>query len=264
MGKILKWLARKKSYLTKKKQDRKKLFGFLCLKWVDVLKTNQNIPVRKNIRKYQMKIKKFKYFYPEKPMLIQIDQDCFEQMSNDPKYVAEPKINGARCEVHIFYGEVEFWDRHGKKLDFDSNPLYKEGRDKIKKILIESFGDKGYFNFDGELRHNKVTGIQCKLALWDCFISDHELLNKMKYWARRAFIASSLVCKDDTVRLLEQHKDNFRNHYNAYVLGEHGNPDEFEGLVIKNVNGMLNLSRTSGMNSNWMYKVRKQTGRHRY
>ena len=211
-----------------------------------------------------MKIKRQKYFYPEKPVLMSIEQDAFQQMSEDPKWIAEPKYNGARCLVHIFNGDVSFWDRHGKKLDFDSNPLYKKHRDKIKKILIEAFGDIGYFLFDGELRHNKVTGIQGKLILWDCFIYDHELQNKKPYWVRHALVCVDFKCDDETVSCIEQYKDNFEAVYEMLISGAKGHPDEFEGLVLKNVNGKLNLGTNSGLNSNWMFKIRKQTGRHRF
>lgn len=208
-----------------------------------------------------MKIKTFKYFYPEKPVLMQIIQPEFEELSNDPKWIAEPKYNGARCLVHILDGKVEFWDRHGKRLDFDKNPLYKEGRDKIKKFLVRAFGKVGYFVFDGELRHNKVSGIQCKLVLWDCFIFNHELLNKKPYWSRRALI---VIEKNDSVILIAQYKDDFQKVYDDCISGVYGDPEEFEGLVMKNVNGKLNLGRVSGSPSSWMFKVRKKTGRHRY
>lgn len=216
-----------------------------------------------------MKIKRQKYFYPEKPVLMSIEQDAFLQMSEDPKWIAEPKYNGARCLVHIFDGDVSFWDRHGKKLDFDSNPLYKNGRDKIKDILRRAFGVVGYFLFDGELRHNKVTGIQCKLVLWDCFVYNHELLNKKPYWARRSYLEVLITPKlkkdeENIVIVIKQYKDNFKKAYEDYVSGVYGNPDEFEGLVLKNVNGKLNLGTNSGLNSNWMFKIRKQTGRHRF
>ncbi len=218
-----------------------------------------------------MKIKKFKYFYPEKPVLLQITQDEFTEMSTSPKWVAEPKYNGSRCVVHILDGKVEFWDRHGKTLDFNSNPLYKDGRDKIIEILLSAFGKVGYFVFDGELRHNKVTGIQNKLVLWDCFIYDHELLNKQPYWVRRSkLVEAGLVIEDyaieetEPVSLIKQWKHHFKTVYDEYVAGHWGHPDEFEGVVLKNVNGKLNLGRVSGSQSNWMFKVRKQTGRHRY
>lgn len=214
-----------------------------------------------------MKIKKFKYFYPEKPMLIHIDQAIFEEMSNDPKYIAELKYNGARCEVHLIEGEVEFWDRHGKPLDFNSNPLYKDKRERIKKILVKLYGNVGYFLFDGELRHNKVTGIQGKLILWDCFIKNHTLQNRKPYWSRHSEVDITIdLCNDEKriVKIAQQFKDNFRQVYEDAISGVYGDPDEFEGIVIKNVNGMLNLGRNAGINSNWMFKVRKQTGRHRF
>jgi len=214
-----------------------------------------------------MNIKQFKYFYPEKPVLMHIEQEAFERMSEDPKWIAEPKYNGSRCEVHLFYGEVEFWDRHGKKLDFDSNPLYKEGRERIKAILVKLFGKIGYFLFDGELRHNKVTGVQCKLILWDCFILSHDLLNKKPYWYRHAQVDIMVDLSDSenrVVKCIEQFKDNFRQAFNDCISGKYGDPKEFEGLVLKNVNGMLNLGRTDGINSNWMYKVRKETGSYRF
>lgn len=200
---------------------------------------------------------------------MNIEQESFEEMSRSPQYIAEPKYNGARCEVHIFNGDVSFWDRHGKRLDFDSNPLYKEKREKIKKILIKAFGVIGYFLFDGELRHNKVTGIQGKLVLWDTFIYENELQNKMPYWGRHALVCVDFRlfednATDETVICISQYKENFREVYEAYISGEYGDPDEFEGLVLKNVNGKLNLGRNAGINSNWMYKIRKQTGRHRF
>ena len=74
------------------------------------------------------------------------------------------------------------------------------------------------------------------------------------------------LCSDEknVVKCIEQFKDNFKQAYDDCISGKYGDPKEFEGLVIKNVNGMLNLSRTSGQNSNWMYKVRKQSGSYRY
>ena len=136
----------------------------------------------------------------------------------------------------------------------------------MKKILVEAFGDIGYFLFDGELRHNKVTGIQGKLVLWDCFIYDYELQNKKPYWSRHALVCIDfrLLCDDETVKCIEQYKENFKEVYEAYISGNYGDPEEFEGLVLKNVNGKLNLGRNSGLNSNWMFKIRKQTGRHRF
>ncbi len=216
-----------------------------------------------------MILKKFMYFYPEKPQLILIESDAFGQMSNDPDYIAQPKFNEQRCELHLIDGEAHFWDRHGKELTYNSNPAYTEGKNEIVRILVEKFGDKGYFQFDAGLRHNKVSGVKHKLVIYDIFIYKNEVLNKLIYDERRKILEGYFGNYDydeinKTVHLINEYKDNFKRVYDDYVDGNHGNAEEFEGLVMKNLKGKLKLGRASGADSLWMFKVRKQTGRHRY
>lgn len=203
-----------------------------------------------------MKIKSFKYFYPEKPVLMTIEQDLFEDMSNDDDYVAEPKYNGQRCCLHIMDGKVEFWGRHGKKLKYNDDP------DPEIVAELKSRFPKGYFLFDSELRHNKVTGIRNKLVLWDVFIWRDELLNKLQYWSRRAMLELRIEDMDTTkITLIAQHSTDFKKVYKDYANDP---TEEFEGLVMKNVHGMINIGRTSAADSNWMYKVRKPSGRYKF
>jgi ATP-dependent DNA ligase len=206
------------------------------------------------------------YFYPEKPVLILKDTKAFQEMSDSPLYVAEPKYNGQRCEIHLLDGEIEFWDRHGKLLSYNSNSLYEDGRKEIKKELVRIFGSTGYFVLDSELRHNKVTGIQNKIVIYDIHVYKNEVLNKMVFGDRRALLESLgfSIYNGDTVHLIYQYKDDFETHYNSFIAGNYGDADEFEGLVMKRLDGKLKLGRASGTDSIWMFKVRKQTGRHRY
>jgi len=39
---------------------------------------------------------------------------------------------------------------------------------------------------------------------------------------------------------------------------------EIEGMVMKNLDGMLNLSRTRGQDSSWMFKVRRSSNSYRF
>lgn len=208
-----------------------------------------------------MKIKKLKYFYPEKPVLMTIEQDFFEELSADPNWVAELKYNGQRCMLWIVDGKVEFWGRHGKKLKYNDDP-----NTDMVAFLSKKF-PKGCFLFDAELRHNKTVGVRDKLVIWDVFIFRDELLNKEQYWTRRAILETRLEnmnCNLDsevgeTVKLIEQYPTDFAKVYQENIID-----DEIEGLVIKNLRGKLNISRTSGMNSNWMYKCRKPSGRYAF
>jgi ATP-dependent DNA ligase len=194
---------------------------------------------------------------------MSIEQDYFEHLSNDPQWVAEPKYNGNHCLIHLLNGDVQFWDRHEKRLDFDSNPLYKEGRERIKNIIVKVYGDEDYFQFDSELRHNKVTGIQNKIVLWDNFIFGNLFLHTRPYWSRHANldILNNLTSEEkEIVKPIEQFKDNFKYHYDRLIEES----EEFEGLVLKKLSGKLNLGRKAGINSMWMFKVRKPSGRYRF
>lgn len=210
-----------------------------------------------------MKLKKFMYFYPEKPQLVLNDSRAMDDMSKDSNYIAELKYNGQRCELHMIDGKCHFWDRHGKALKYDKDPLHEKGRQDIIDILKSKFG-KGYFIFDCELRHNKVTNIQNKMVIYDIHCYKNELLNRKPFWARRAILENYFDDSDtDTVRLISQfkHTDDFRS---IFINACESNNDEIEGIVIKNLQGMLKLGRTSSADSQWMFKARKQTGRHRY
>lgn len=216
-----------------------------------------------------MKLKSFKYFYPEKPQLILIESDAFEKLSNDPDYIAEPKFNEQRCEFHLINGEGHFWDRHGKELNYNTNPVYSEGKNAIVNFFVDKFGKKGYFIFDTGLRHNKVNGINNKLVIYDIHVYKNEVLNRLTFEERRCILEGYFEKRqyddgeaydmDDIVHLINQHKDDFLRHFKEYTAAE-----EFEGLVIKSLKGKLKLGRTTGADSIWMFKVRIKTGRHRY
>ena len=43
-------------------------------------------------------ISSFKYFYPERPRLLHVNQPLFESLSQNSAWVAEPKYNGSRLQ----------------------------------------------------------------------------------------------------------------------------------------------------------------------
>lgn len=202
-----------------------------------------------------MKIKVFKYFYPERPVLVHRDQDLVDKLSDDPNWVAELKYNGQKLELHIIDGEVMFYSRHGDllKYHFDPSP---EIVDYFKKKF-----PKGYYLFSGELRHNKFKGIQHKVVLWDVFIYNNQFLYKEPYWARRALLEKHFLKGNyRVVSLIRQYKTDFRKVF------EMANPEvnEFEGIVMKNLQGKVAVGRRTSPDSKWQFKIRKKTGRHKF
>lgn len=232
-----------------------------------------------------MKFKDFIYFYPEKPVLVHRDQELVEKLSEDSDFVAEPKYNGSRCIVVVINGKVELWNRHNKPMRnvVKTDNGYKELIEEIKSKVP----DTGHYQFEGEFRHNKCTGLQYKLVLWDCLIYNDEYLNKLTYDERRELVlkhfsvdkAANYAIGDKIISLkewadynknrvtvIEQFKTDFRKVFNEYVSGKRmlAHEDEFEGLVMKNRKGKLALGRKTNPDSRWMFKIRIETGRHKF
>lgn len=202
-----------------------------------------------------MKIEEFPYYlYPEKPELISKDQRLFDKLNRKESWLAEYKYNGSRLQLHMMNGEIQFWDRHGKQLAYNRTPS-KE----IIELLKNADLPNSYNLFDGELRHNKVVGIQHKIILYDVIIYNGELLIKVPFQERRKILEKHFGVESEPVGITKQFQTDFHKMYNISMENE-----ELEGLILKNKNGVLDVSRTSNRNSLWMKKVRKQTGRHRF
>jgi ATP-dependent DNA ligase len=195
-----------------------------------------------------MKIKKFCYFYPEKPRLVHIDQPLFSELSEYEHWIAERKYNGSRLQLHIA-GDLQFWNRHGQKMDYQCTPEIGEAFSKIA----------GYTLFDGELRHNKVQGVRDKIILYDVFIWRDELLIDKPFWYRRNILEYLFPVNGEPVGITEQFHESFPALFDDVIRDQ-----EIEGLVMKNTRGMLNLGRTGNQESNWMYKVRRPNNSYRF
>ena len=232
-----------------------------------------------------MKFKEFIYFFPEKPVLVHRDQPLVDDFTNDPDYIAEMKVNGNRCVLVVLNGEVSFWNRHGKEFRNlkHSDERYIELVDEVKSKVPST----GHYQFEGELRHNKVPGLQYRLVLWDCIIYNDEYLNKLPYSERRELVlkhfsvdeAENYQIGDNVISLkkwsdyqnsrvtvIKQYNDvDFKKLFNElHKKHLNGELEEFEGLVFKNVNGKLNLGRKNNPDSKYMFKIRIETGRHKF
>ena len=201
-----------------------------------------------------IQINSFKYFYPERPRLLHVNQPLFESLSQNRQWVAEPKYNGSRLQLHVIEGAFHFWNRHGEPL------VYTPSREVLDSL--RSLDLKGYWLLDGEMRHNKSKGIKHQVVLYDVFISNGELLNGKPFWWRRQIMAGIkglFVGDGETVSLTHQYRDRFKEAYTGLITR-----DEIEGLVIKNLQGRLNLGRTRATDSTWMWKVRKPSNRYHF
>ncbi|MDI6752800.1 MAG: hypothetical protein QME78_00210 [Thermodesulfobacteriota bacterium] len=200
-----------------------------------------------------MTLDSFKYFYPERPRLLHIEQPLFDTLSGHPDCIAEPKYNGSRLQLHFLNGAFQFWNRHEQPMVYTPSPEVVEA--------LAGLNLKGYWLFDGELRHNKTKGVRHKIVLYDVFIAGGILLLSATFQDRRGILETLLHYNGDytLLSLPIQHPEGFRQ-----VFGELIKDEELEGLEIKNLQGQLQLGRGRAVESRWMWKVRKPSGRYHF
>ena len=211
-----------------------------------------------------MKLNKFTYFYPEKPKLINVDQQLFEELSNNPEWIAELKYNESRLQLHFINRGFQFWNRHGEEFNYTPEEVVFA----LHGLTLFETGfwpqkrnpQMDYWLFDGGLRHNKTKGIRHQIILYDIFIMDGELLVDKPFWYRRS-ILEKLARDDDklTISIPEQFSSDFRAVYDCHIKRP-----EIEGLVMKKLSGKLRLGRKTGLDSDWMFKARRPNNSYRF
>jgi len=200
-----------------------------------------------------MKVDSFTYFYPEAPRLMSVKSLVFGKLSDDPQWVAEKKYNGSRLELHRMPMTWFFYNRHKELMSFKPNQELM--------FALEAIPWKGYCVLDGELRNNKTIGIKNKIVFYDVLIWNGELLIGKPFLSRRKILEDLFPIhrKGEILAIPEWFHTDF-----GKVFYEVTTDPEIEGLVMKDINGMLNLGRNRANDSSWMWKVRKESGRYRF
>jgi len=198
-----------------------------------------------------MKIKDFMYFYPEAPKLVNIEQPLFERFSLSKDWIAEKKYNEQRLQLHWWKDRQEYWNRHGAKLKYTPTPEIVDA--------LQSLPCEGYCLFDAGLRHNKTIGVRNKIVIYDIYMLDHELLLGLQYRKRREMLIDLFRTDGDPISIPAHYHIGFKRTFDQVT-----EDSEIEGLVMKNLNGMLDLNRKAPSKSKWMYKVRIPSGRYKF
>jgi ATP-dependent DNA ligase len=128
---------------------------------------------------------------------------------------------------------------------------------------LNTFPITDYWLFDGELRHHKTKGIKNKLVLYDVFIRAGELLIALPFRDRRKILESLMSIGVDAVNNVLTIPPQFTSGFDRVFKALVSNP-EYEGLVLKNLDGRLDLGRKSAAESRWMFKVRRASNSYSY
>ncbi len=183
-------------------------------------------------------------------------------MSQDPQWIADKKYNGSRVELHALpagpdgQGKFLFYNRHGQPMRYTPNPEMAQA---LAKLPLPD----GYCLFDGELRHNKVAGVRHRMVLFDVFIWDGELQTEKTFRDRRLLLEyltpRGTAEEDRPITFPSWFHEDFERVFTMVTMDP-----EIEGPVMKYLNGKLAIRRTGPVESNWMWKVRKASGRYRF
>jgi ATP-dependent DNA ligase len=206
-------------------------------------------------------------FYPQKPLLISLDQPLFKELELRENVVAEPKYNGTRLILKRVLSLAdfvkggyqsgssvyEFWNRDGELLKY--NPS-KELLDQLDQIKWQ-----GDCVLDGELLHFKTTKIKHTVVLFDALVWNKELIIEKPFSERRLLLQSvkERECFKELTKnvfLAPQWKGGiageFLSVYNALIQC-----DEIEGIVIKSLSKPHKLGRKESPVVPYDWKVRK-------
>lgn len=183
------------------------------------------------------------YYYPMAYERIRFGSGLWAKLAQNPRWVLEKKYNEIRCQIHIIdYELVAVYNRHGHKL---SHP--------IADTMLEMIGGygRGECIYDCGLRTCKIPGYRNKLVIYDCIRYNGLLLTDTAYERRLELLP--VVEFDRPLNRYHSFGEcavvsrpaQFHNNDWNDVIAELPMDDEAEGVVLKNLDGLLRLSRVA-------------------
>ena len=84
-------------------------------------------------------------------------------------------------------------------------------------------------------------------------------VDRQPFWYRRNILKKLLTCDAEPLGIPSQFTRDFRGAFSQVTADP-----EIEGLVMKNMKGVLALGRTRAVDSKWMYKVRRPSNSYNF
>lgn len=224
-----------------------------------------------------MKVLHDQYIFPPRPSRAVPRSDC--GFYGECGWIAQLKFNDSRCLVKFVDGGVELWNRHGERFRSYHAPDFLVGellelRDRLGLSASE------VSILDGGLLDQKHLAIKDSVVIWDILVRDGVHLVGSSYKERYESIA--LGC--DKFFFFEGKAFGFAYSSNVFYpcnyefecwdamweeiaevnrgwLGRGFGP-VLEGLVFKDLGGVLEFGFSEKNNSHWVARSRIETGRH--
>jgi len=200
------------------------------------------------------------YFYPNKPVLINPENQIVLDKSVDPNWSAEIKKNGTRLCLwksktdslkHVNYNNFIFWNRHKSVLKYEPS----------KELLDElnSFDIPDNTHIDAELLHFKTHDTKHKIYIYDIYrFNGEQIFQKLSL--RRKILNYIFKHETEHIQVAPVYKgQDFKALYDE-VTKESIN----EGLVLKDENGEIVWNLKDCPEVSWQFKIRKETKNYQF
>ena len=198
-------------------------------------------------------------------------------------WIAQYKYNDSRCIIkQCENGDIQLWNRHAERFRAYTAPpeLLQQAKEVFHKL-----GCTTYSLLDGGLLDQKHPAIKDKIVIWDILVHNGTHLLGTKYQERYTKILN--VSNEETQKYIDKSgthyeigknitqdifiptnntQDNWENMWNTIdkINKPYPNNPLIEGLVYKNLNGLLQMGYKEENNTDWSYKSRVKTGRHNF
>lgn len=204
-----------------------------------------------------------KFIFPPRP-IGKIDPSQLPDYEKTGKWIAQRKFNGTRNVINVFNGNVEMFERTGKK--HSQFVLTKEIKQEILSLKIDKNLD---YRFDSEILNAKTSNAayKQKIVLFDILTYESRYLFGAPKLLERYEILKK-ICGSPTqhepngialrisehVWLAENFYDNFTQRYKEFILRE-----EIEGLVLKLKDSVIDNIGLKEYEIAWQIRCRKKS-----
>lgn len=204
----------------------------------------------------------FQYLFPPRP---ELKAPSTIIPNYEGRFIAQPKLNGSCAVLFTDGNEIIMMNRHKEQFSreclIDKEELKKLHKGKGWLVLTGEYMNKSKKDSEGKIFNGKfvifdILVYQNEYLVGTTFKERQELINELypsQVFDKYISIISSSLYKVNNI------ETNITQSWNDIVK-----TDMYEGFVLKNPQGILDVGYRSANNTGWQVKIRKPTKNYQY
>lgn len=215
-----------------------------------------------------------KYIFPPRT-LTSFPKESQKMIQTDP-WIAQYKFNDTRCIITYTETETEaaLWSRHAERIKNYTPPQgIKDQLNQLHKLL----GNNTPLYIDGGILHNKHQAIKNTIIIWDILVNIHHqtgttyqtrynqlanITTDQPYYIKGIHVGTHIL--PNIILPINIPPTDWDTAWEGvYHINKDYTQPLIEGLVYKNTSGILKQGLKPDNNTEWSYKSRVPTKRHK-